>query len=101
MARLVWTEPALSDLDEIADYIALDDLAAARNFVRRVFDHVEKLAKHPKLGTLPAELRPLKSYRQIIEPPCRIFYRQKGDILYIVHVMRGERQLRRKNLTRY
>jgi toxin ParE1/3/4 len=100
MARIVWTEPALTDLDEIADYIALDDSEAAKNFVRRVFAHIEKLKEHPKLGSIPAEIRPIRAYRQIVEPPCRVFYRQRSETIYIVHVMRGERILRRKNLTR-
>ena len=39
MAEIVWTEPALSDLDAIADYIALDN---PRALVRRVFLHVEQ-----------------------------------------------------------
>jgi toxin ParE1/3/4 len=30
MAKVVWTEPALQDLDEIAEYIALDKLSAAK-----------------------------------------------------------------------
>jgi toxin ParE1/3/4 len=47
MAELIWTEPALSDLDTIADYIALDNLDAAGDLVRRVFRHVEQLAKYP------------------------------------------------------
>lgn len=33
MAELIWTEPALSDLDTIADYIALDNPEAARDLV--------------------------------------------------------------------
>ena len=33
MAALIWTEPALQDLDAIADYIALDDPLAARELV--------------------------------------------------------------------
>jgi len=100
MAEVIWTEPALSDLDEIADYIALDNPEAARQLVRRVFDHVEKLVDHPKLGSVPRELRPIKAYRQIVEPPCRAFYRTQGKEIYIVHVMRGERLLRHKNFTR-
>lgn len=101
MARLIWTEPALADLDEIADYIALDDHAAAKRFVRRVFDHVEQLIAHPKSGSVPPELRNLKVYRQIVEKPCRIFYRIADDgTVFIVHVMRGERLLKRRNLMR-
>ena len=50
MAELRWTEPALADLDAIADYIALDNLEAARALVRRVFAHVEQSAEQPESG---------------------------------------------------
>jgi plasmid stabilization system protein ParE len=46
MAQIVWTEPALNDLDAIADYIALENPAAAAELVRRVFAHVEQLEAH-------------------------------------------------------
>ena len=35
MAEVIWAEPALNDLDAIADYIALDIPEAARWLVRR------------------------------------------------------------------
>jgi toxin ParE1/3/4 len=99
MAEVVWTDPALADLDCIADYIALDNPTAARELVARVFAHIEQLAEHPESGSKPSELRGL-SYRQIVEPPCRIFYRHDGDAVYIVHVMRGEQKLSRRRLKR-
>ena len=45
MARIIWTEPALQDLDEMADYISLDKPTAARKFVQRVFERIEQLQK--------------------------------------------------------
>jgi toxin ParE1/3/4 len=93
MAQIIWTEPALSDLDAIADYIALDKPEAGRRLVQRVFKHVEQLATHPKSGSVPPELRGSR-YRQIVEPPCRAFYRYDGKRVFILHVIRGERQLR-------
>ena len=48
MVEIVWTEPALSDLDAIADFIALENPVAAQKLVRRIFEHVEQLAAHPK-----------------------------------------------------
>ena len=42
MAEIVWTEPALNDLDAIADYIALENPAAASELVRRVFERIEQ-----------------------------------------------------------
>ncbi len=97
MVQIVWTEPALNDLDAIADSIALDNPGAARLLVRRVFKHVSQLAAHPDSGSKPRELRGWR-YRQIIEPPCRIFYWRAGDTVYIPHVMRSERKLRRRRL---
>ncbi len=98
MASLIWTEPALSDLDAVADYIALDKPEAARQLVQRIFRHVEQLAQHPKSGSKPQDLRGSR-YRQIIEPPCRIFYRVDGPRVFILHVMRGEMRIRKRILT--
>lgn len=99
MAEVIWTEPALSDLDTIADYIALDDPEAAQRLVRRVFRHVALLAAHPESGSKPRELRGGR-YRQIVESPCRVFYRYDGARVFILYVMRGERKLRARDLTR-
>lgn len=97
MAEVIWTEPALSDLDAIADYIALDNPEAARHLVQRVFRHVEQLANHPRSGSKPRELKGWR-YRQIVEPPCRIFYRLDGKRVYILYVMRSEQLLRARRL---
>jgi toxin ParE1/3/4 len=97
MAEVIWTEPALSDLDAIADYIALENAAAASELVRRVFEHVDQLTVHPESGSKPLELKRSR-YRQIVEPPCRIFYRYDGKNVYILHVMRSERLLRKNRL---
>jgi toxin ParE1/3/4 len=92
MAEIIWTEPALSDLDAIADYIALDNPDAARQLVQKIFQHVYQLREHPRSGSKPAELKRWR-YRQIIEPPCRIFYREHANQVFILHVMRAERAL--------
>ena len=93
MAQVIWTEPALSDLDAIADYIAIENPVAASEFVQRVFAHIEKLEHHPRLGPVLPELANLR-YRQIVEPPCRVIYRLEGHKVLILHVSRNERLLR-------
>jgi len=93
MAEVIWTEPALSDLDAIADYIALENPDAARAWVQRVFHHVDQLIDHPRSGSKPPELRGWR-YRQIVEPPCRVFCREDSDRVFILYVMRSERLLR-------
>jgi toxin ParE1/3/4 len=97
MARLIWTEPALQDLDQIADYISLDKPEAARKLVQRVFQKVESLADFPEIGSCPQELVGT-FYRHLVIPPLRIFYRLESDTVFIVHVMRGERLFRMEDL---
>ncbi|AAM34973.1 plasmid stabilization protein [Xanthomonas phaseoli pv. phaseoli] len=99
MAEIIWSVPALADLDAIADYIAIDNAPAAAALVKRVFGHVEQLIEHPDSGSRPQELKRSR-YRQIVEPPCRVFYRVDGQRIVVVHVMRSERALRGNRLSR-
>lgn len=93
MAEVICTEPAPSDLDAIADYIAIENPVTAAGFVQRVLRHVEQLEAHPKSGSRPAEMRGSR-YRQIVEPPCRVLYRYDGESAFILHVMRSEQLLK-------
>jgi len=96
MALVIWTEPALSDLNEIANYIALDKFNAAQRLIQQVFTSVERLDQFPESGRIPSELEH-SQYRGIIVGPCRIFCRSdsKQDKVFILYVMRGERLLRK------
>lgn len=93
MAQVIWTEPALQDLNEIAEFIALDKISAANKLVEKVFSSVERLDKFPKSGRKPPELENSR-YLELIVNPCRIFYRVEKDKAYILYVMRSERTLR-------
>lgn len=99
MAEIIWSVPALADLDAVADYIAIDNAPAAAALVKRVFAHLEQLIEHPDSGSRPQELKRSR-YRQIVEPPCRVFYRVDGQRIVVVHVMRSERALRGNRLSR-
>jgi toxin ParE1/3/4 len=101
MAALIWTEPALQDLDAIADYIALDNPLAARELVQRVLQRVEQLQAYPESGSRPPELRwSSRRYRQIVEPPCRVFYRcdRRSKNVFVPYLMRGEMRLRKSRV---
>lgn len=93
MAEVIWTEPALQELDAIAEYIALDNPSAASQLVKAVFDKTKRLEDFPQSGRTPPEL-PNSVYRELVAPPCRIFYREDGKQVLIIYVMREERQLR-------
>ncbi len=94
MAQIKWTEPALADLDELAEHIALDKPSAAKKFVNEVFQATQKLKTFPESGRKPPELENT-DYRELIVGPCRLFYRaDKDNNVYILYVMRSERELR-------
>lgn len=93
MAQVIWTEPALQDLNEIAEYIALDKITAANILVKKVFSSTDRLERFPGIGRNPPELNASR-YLEIIVNPSRIFYRIEKDKVYILYVMRSERKLR-------
>ena len=94
MAEIVWTEPALNDLDAIAEYIALEKPGAAARLIQNVLMKVERLELFPESGRRVEEI-PEAPYRKVIVPPCRIIYRREENMVYIVHVLRSERDLRK------
>ena len=97
MAKLIWTEPALAQLDAIAEFIALDKPAAAKAVVRRVFEATNRLEQFTKMGRPVPELEHT-AYRQVWLRPCWVYYRVAEDIVYILHVRRGEKMLRIEDL---
>jgi plasmid stabilization system protein ParE len=94
MAEIIWTEPALDQLDEIGAYIALDNPSAARDLIAKVFKTVDRLERFPNSGRVPPEL-PGSIYREIVCSPCRVFYRKDGKNVLVLHVMRDEMELRK------
>jgi toxin ParE1/3/4 len=94
MVSVIWTEPSLYQLNDIAEYIALENPGAARSLVASVFDKVGRLEYFLQSGRKPPEL-PDTDYREILVPPSRIFYRHDESQVFVLHVMREERSLRR------
>lgn len=94
MAEIIWTDAALDQLNEIAEYIALDNPAAASALVEDMLQKIGRLGQFPNSGRHPPEM-PDSVYREIVCEPCRVFYRRDHGRVLILHVMREERQLRR------
>ncbi|MCV6610163.1 MAG: type II toxin-antitoxin system RelE/ParE family toxin [Amphritea sp.] len=94
MAEIVWTEPALNNLEELAEYIAISNPKAAKRLVANVFEKIQRLTLFPESGRIPEEINTF-NYREIVVNPCRIFYKYEGDSVYILHIIRQERDLKR------
>ena len=93
MVEIIWTEPALEDINEIAEYIALENPVPAKTLVKDIFASANRLKDFPESGRKPPELDDSR-YREFIVGPCRVFYRLHGEKLFILYVMRSERALR-------
>ncbi len=92
MAEIIWTETALSDIDNIAAYIAQDSYFYATQFVRKIFLVVKKLEKYPEIGKAVPELIAYE-YREILLNKYRIIYRKDASFVYIISVHHSARLL--------
>lgn len=73
MAEVKWTETALSDLDEIGDYIAKDSVRYAELTVSKLFESPNILEKNPRAGKVVPELNN-EAIRQLVRGSYRIIY---------------------------
>jgi addiction module RelE/StbE family toxin len=91
VTRVVGARPALADVREIRAYIARDSPHYARAVAERIFAAVDRLHEHPLSGRLVPELDQA-TVREIIEPPYRIVYRARAEVLEVVAVVHSARQ---------
>ncbi len=94
MAELIWGEVALSDLENIFDYIARDSHQYARHQVERIHQIAERLLLFPESGRHVPEF-PHLPHREILVDNYRLIYRYAADSerIFIVTVMHGRRLL--------
>ena len=50
MAEIVWTNEAAECLEQIHDYIALDNSTAAHKVVSEIYDKIQMLSRQPRIG---------------------------------------------------
>jgi len=87
MAELRWTEEAVRWLEEIRDYIAQDDPAAARRVVAGIYEQAQVLRDFPAIGYKYRD-EPDGEIRILLYGHYRIAYlfkREAAEILGIFH----------------
>jgi toxin ParE1/3/4 len=91
MVEVRWTNRALDDILNIAEFIAKDSERYAKMQVDRFFKRVEILEEFPNTGKIVPELNK-KSIRELIEGNYRIIYKVVSkkhiDILTVHHSAR-------------
>ena len=90
------TNDAARDLDEIYNYIALHDSPRKADYVLERIEKVfSSLSEFPERGTYPKELLALgiREYREIFFKPYRIVYRVMENIVYVLLIVDGRRDM--------
>jgi len=88
--HIVWTNPAVSDLDGIHDYISRDSSVYADSVLSEIFDAVDQLATYAQSGRMVPEVNK-EHTREIIVGSYRIIYDTKDDTIRILSVLHGAR----------
>ena len=90
--KIVWSDAAIADLQEVCSYVAPHDPQAAGRIGRGILDHVRVLASFPFIGpTYPRGAR--GTLREIVFRSYRIFYdvSERSLSVEILHVWHGAR----------
>jgi plasmid stabilization system protein ParE len=89
--KLFYTQKALNDLAAIIGHVADDDAEAASRFGRSLLDHVELLARFPRMGGVIPK-RP--GVRKLVHSPLLVYYQVHEDkrLIEVLHFRHGARK---------
>jgi len=94
--KVLLTKDALSDLEELYDYIALHDTPRKADYVLdKIEEALSNLSDLPERGAHPKELLALgiREYREIFFKPYRIFYCIIKKKVYVLLIVDGRRDM--------
>ncbi len=90
--KVIWSQRALQDVEHIRDYIAQDSPVYAQPFIERLLYATRHLAQFPQSGRAMAEAND-QNIRELIYHGYRIIYRISPQVIEIVLVVHGSRDL--------
>src|SRR5262249_22125969 len=97
--KIVWSPLALERVDEIVDYVAQENLEAARLLAIELFGAVERLEKFPESGRIVPEIN-RRNIREIIQGKYRIIYRVEDKQVAILTVRHLRQRLLPDEITK-
>lgn len=95
MAKLIWSLPALQDVDGIAGYIWRDSPDNAALFIDRLIEQTTRLTENPFSGRIIPEIG-TEHARELIYGSYRIMYAIHEDEVWITGVIHGARDWKPK-----
>ncbi|WP_316414029.1 type II toxin-antitoxin system RelE/ParE family toxin [Mesoterricola silvestris] len=89
--KILFTDRALREMREILGFIAQDNPGAASDLAEQIMKSLDNKARFPKSGRRIPEA-PDHPARELILPPCRIFYSMNEKALHVLGLIRSEQQ---------
>jgi len=90
--KIKWSPKAIQSFEEICNYISKDSEYYASIFAKKINAIVKEIPRFPKLGRVVPEYQE-ENLREKIFQSYRIVYRLKADIVEIVVISHGAKQL--------
>jgi toxin ParE1/3/4 len=92
--KIVWTDPALNDLQDLVSHIAQDSPAVAERVGNEILARIDLLMNHPFMGAVYRRSRQ-RDIREVLCRKYRIFYRvidedRRVEVLTVWHGARRE-----------
>ena len=78
MVKIIWTDSAIQDLNDIGDFISKDSIRYAEITVDKLFYSVSILEQHPFVGKITPEFED-ETIRELIRGNYRIVYQIVND----------------------
>lgn len=90
-----WAGIAESDLMGIISHIAADSLDSALDVLEKIKTRASKLESAPQRGRVVPELQRqgITLYRELIINPWRLMYKIEGNVVFVVSVIDGRRNV--------
>lgn len=95
--KIYFTTRARREMREILGFIAQDNPKAASDLASRIMQGLEHKARFPNSGRVIPEA-PEHPARELVMPPCRVFYLVDKASLFVLSISRAERMLRIEQL---
>ena len=92
MINIKFNPIAISDMNEIKEYIGQDSPEAANRVINNIFDKIESLSNFPNLGlSLSEKIGITTRYKYLICDKYIVFYLFENEVISIMRVIHGKR----------
>ncbi len=97
MVKIIWTDNALRDLEDIAEFIEKDSPHHAKITIKDLHSNTKILQDQPKLGRKVPEVGS-ENFRELIRGNYRIIYKLSADSIHILTIHHSSRDLSQRSI---